>query len=47
MSLGNACEIYEIVDKKDMHSWYSVGMFFETREENKGLDKFFSWIENV
>ena len=47
VSLGNACEIYEIVDKKDMHSWYTVGMFFETREENKGLDKFFSWIENV
>ncbi len=47
VSLGNACELYEVVDKKDTHSWYTAGMFLETREENKGLDKFFSWIENV
>ena len=43
--LGNACELYSITDPKNTHSWYTAGMFLETREENKGLDKFFSWIE--
>ena len=43
--LGNVCELYSVTDKKNTHSWYTAGMFLETREENKGLDKFFSWIE--
>lgn len=43
--LGNTCELYSVTDKKNTHSWYTAGMFMETREENKGLDKFFSWIE--
>ena len=43
--LGNACELYSVTDKKNTHSWYTAGMFLETREENKGLDKFFTWIE--
>ena len=47
VNLGIACELYEIVDKKNTHSWYTAGMFLETREENKGLDQLFSWIENV
>ena len=42
--LGNVCELYSVTDKKDTHSWYTAGMFLETREENRGLDKFFSWI---
>lgn len=46
-SVGNECELYEVVDKKNTHSWYTAGMFLETREENKGLDKFFSWIEMI
>ena len=46
VSLGIACELYEVVDKKNTHSWYTARMFLETREENKGLDQFFSWIEN-
>ena len=46
VSLVIACELYEVVDKKNTHSWYTAGMFLETREDNKGLDKFFSWIEN-
>ncbi len=46
-SLGNKCELYTVVDKKNTHSWYTAGMFLETREKNKGLDKFFSWIENL
>ena len=43
--LGNDCELYSVTDEKNTHSWYTAGMFLETREENKGLDKFFSWIE--
>lgn len=43
--LGNACELYSVKDKKNTHSWYTAGLFLETREENKGLDKFFTWIE--
>ena len=43
--LGNTCELYSVTDKKNTHSWYTAGMFLENRAENKGLDKFFSWIE--
>lgn len=46
-SIGNECELYEVVDKKNTHSWYTAGMFLETRGENQGLDKFFSWIEKI
>ena len=46
-SVGNECELYEVVDKKNTHSWYTAGMFLETRNENQGLDKFFSWIEKI
>lgn len=45
--LGNTCELYSVEDKKNTHSWYTAGMFLESREENKGLDKFFSWIEEL
>ncbi len=45
VELGNECELYSVTDKKDTHSWYTAGMFLETRAEDKGLDKFFSWIE--
>lgn len=43
--LGNKCELYSVTDKKNTHSWYTAGMFLESREENKGLDKFFSWVK--
>ncbi len=43
--LGNSYELYTVEDKKNTHSWYTAGLFLETRQENKGLDKFFSWIE--
>lgn len=46
-SLGNECELYSVADKKNTHSWYTAGMFLETRKENQGLDKFFSWIEQI
>ena len=45
LGLGMQCELYEVTDELNTHSWYTAGMFLETREENKGLDKFFSWIE--
>ncbi len=45
--VGNSCEIYSVIDKKDTHSWYTAGLFLESREENKALDKFFSWIEQL
>lgn len=43
--LGNECELYSVTDQKNTHSWYTAGMFLESRDENKGLDRFFSWIE--
>lgn len=46
-SVGNSCELYSVTDKKNTHSWYTAGMFLETRKENRGLDKFFSWIEEL
>lgn len=45
--LGISCELYEVQDEKNTHSWYTAGMFLETRAENKGLDKFFTWIEKL
>lgn len=45
--LGNRCVLYPVVDKKNTHSWYTAGVYLETREENKTLDRFFSWIENL
>lgn len=46
-ALGIPCELYSVVDKKNTHSWYTAGMFLETRETNHGLNKFFSWIETI
>ncbi len=43
--LGNECELCRVTDRKNTHSWYTAGMFLETREENQGLNRFFSWIE--
>ena len=45
--LGNQCELYSVTDKKDTHSWYTAGLFLESREENKALDKYYSWIESL
>ena len=44
-AVGNRCELWPVTDKRNTHSWYTAGMFLETRERNRGLDKFFSWIE--
>ena len=43
--VGNACEIYSVIDKKDTHSWYTAGIFVKNRSESKSLDKFWSWVE--
>ncbi len=45
--VGNICEIYEVEDKRNTHSWYTAGCFLFEREENKTLDKFMSWIEKI
>ena len=46
-NVGQKCELYEVTDKMNTHSAYSAGMFLETRENNKALDKLFSWIEEI
>lgn len=46
-TVGNKCEIYEVEDKKNTHSWYTAGCFFYTREENKTLNKFLIYIESL
>lgn len=43
--LGNIFELYNVEDKKNTHSWYTAGLFLESREKNRTLDKFYSWIE--
>ncbi len=47
ISLGNPCELYSVIDQKNTHSWYTAGIFLETRETNCTLNQFFSWIETV
>ena len=44
--VGNKCEIYEVEDKRNTHSWYTAGCFLFGRGENKTLDRFLTWIEN-
>ena len=46
-TVGNKCEIYEVEDKKNTHSWYTAGCFFYTREESKTLDRFLKYIESL
>lgn len=45
--LGIRCELYEVTDRLNTHSFYTAGLFLKSREENRGLDKFFSWIEKL
>jgi hypothetical protein len=45
--LGNRCEIYEVEDKRNTHSWYTAGCFLFERGEDKTLDKFMKWIEEL
>ncbi len=43
--LGMQCELYEVTDDLNTHSWYTAGVFVKSREENKSLDKFYTWVE--
>ena len=43
--LGMQCELYEVSDELNTHSWYTAGVFVKSREENKSIDKFYTWIE--
>lgn len=43
--LGMQCELYEVTDDPNTHSWYTAGIFAKDRRENKSLDKFWSWVE--
>ncbi|MBR4914573.1 MAG: alpha/beta hydrolase [Clostridiales bacterium] len=45
-TLGNRCEIYEVEDKRNTHSWFTAGCFLFERGENKTLNRFMTWIEN-
>ena len=45
-AVGNSCEIYEVEDKRNTHSWYTAGCFLFGRSENKTLDRFMTWLEN-
>lgn len=47
IEMGNKCELYSVEDKNNTHSWYTAGMFLETREQNKGLDKLLSYVESL
>ena len=47
LEIGNKCELYSVEDKKNTHSWYTAGMFLETRDKNKGLDKLLSYVESL
>lgn len=44
-TVGNKCEIYEVEDKKNTHSWYTAGCFLFERGENRTLDRFLTWLE--
>lgn len=45
--LGNKCELYSVEDRKNTHSWYTAGMFLESRGQNKTMNKYLSWIEQL
>ena len=47
LEIGNKCELYSVVDKKNTHSWYTAGMFLESRDKNKGLNKLLSYVESL
>ena len=46
-SLGIKCELYEVREKRDTHSWYTAGLFMETFAESPALAKFFSYIDEL
>ena len=47
LELGIPCELYEVTDSLNTHSWYTAGMFLKARAENRGLDRFFRFIGEI
>ena len=47
VQLGSRCELSDVTDRKNTHSWYTAGIFLLKREQNSTLDKFFSWAEDI
>lgn len=47
IELGMQCELYEVIDELNTHSWYTAGIFVKNRDENKSLDKFYRWVEEL
>lgn len=47
IEIGNKCELYSVEDKKNTHSWYTAGMFLETKDQNRGLDRLLSYLERL
>jgi len=45
--LGIPCEIYDVEDKKNTHSWYTAGCFFFDRGQSRTVDKFLKFIESL
>ena len=45
VELGMQCELYEVTDELDTHSWYTAGVFVKSRRENRSVDKFYTWVE--
>ena len=46
-TLSIPCEIYDVEDKKNTHSWYTAGCFFFDRGKSRTVDKFLKFIESL
>ncbi|MBQ2066276.1 MAG: alpha/beta hydrolase [Clostridiales bacterium] len=47
LEVGNKCEIYEVEDRRNTHSWYTAGCFLFDRSESKTLDRYLKFIEEA
>ena len=47
VGLGMQCELYEVTDELDTHSWYTAGVFVKSRAKNRSIDKFYTWVEDL
>ncbi|MGN1405158.1 MAG: alpha/beta hydrolase [Erysipelotrichaceae bacterium] len=47
LNAGNECELYEVEDKYNTHSFYTAGCFMLKSEENKTIKKVFDYIDNL
>lgn len=44
---GNDCELYEVEDKHNTHSFYTAGCFMLKADQNKTIRKLFEYIEKL